>query len=62
MGSLLGSKASLTKRRTREDLRLLVSAVGEAHGMGGCFYLSYGCLTKEDQLDAAAGLGRVGRW
>ena len=28
----------------------------------GVFYLSYGCFAEEDQLDAAAGLGRVGRW
>jgi hypothetical protein len=28
----------------------------------GIAYLSYGCFAEEDQLDAAAGLGRVGRW
>jgi hypothetical protein len=62
VGSLLGSKASLTKRRTREDCgeRWLVMGglVGSAHGT----YLSYGCFAEEDELDAAAGLGRVGRW
>jgi hypothetical protein len=31
-------------------------------GWVGVFYLSYGCFAEEDQLDAAAGLGRVGCW
>jgi hypothetical protein len=40
----------------------LVMYVGLAAREMGIAYLSYGCFAEEDQLDAAAGLGRVGCW
>ena len=58
VGSLLGSKASLTKRRTREDYRQVVSMEGSGSGgHGGKSYFTDSSLSEQDQLDAAARLG-----
>lgn len=56
VGSLFGWKSLLTKRRTREDCVVLVAAV---RGTAWTVDLSYGGFTEQNQLHAAAWLGRI---